>query len=49
MKNAGINVNIFKPHSCQSASSSAAKNVGVSIEEVLKLGQWSNCRTIQKH
>ena len=25
MKNAGINVNIFKPHSCQSASSSAAK------------------------
>ena len=36
MKNAGIDVNIFKPHSCRSASSSAAKKAGVPIEEILK-------------
>ena len=36
MKNAGIDVNIFKPHSCRSASSSAAKEAGVPIEETLK-------------
>ena len=36
MKNAVINVNIFKPHSCRSASRSAVKNTGISIEEVFK-------------
>ena len=38
MKNAGINVNMFKNHSCQSTSSSAAKKAGVLIEEILKQG-----------
>ena len=49
MKNAGINLNIFKPHNCWSASSSAAKKPGVSIEAILKKRQWSNCRTFQKY
>ena len=42
IKNADINVNIFKPHSCPSASCSVAKNSDVLIEEVLKQGQWFN-------
>ena len=49
MKNAGINMNIFKPRSCQNASSSAARKAGVPIEEELKQGHWLNCRTFQKY
>ena len=48
MKNAGISVNIFKPHSCRSASSSAAKKVGVPIEEILKLEPLKNITGTQK-
>ena len=48
MKNAGINLNIFKSHSCWSNSNSAPKNASVPIE-VLKQGLKSNCRTFQKY
>ena len=50
MKNADINMKIFKPHISRSASSSGAIiKAGVPIEETLKQGQWSNCRTFQKY
>ena len=49
MKSAGINVNMFKPHSCLNVSSSTAKNAGVPIEQVLKQGRWFNCITFPKY
>ena len=49
LKGGGINVNISKPHSCRKTSSSPAKNAGVRIEEALKQGKWSNCRTFQQY
>ena len=49
MTNSGIDTNIFKPNSCRGASTSAAKNEGVPIEQVLKQGQWSNCMTFFKY
>ena len=40
MNESGIDTKIFKPHSCRSASTSAATNVGVTIDNVLKQGNW---------
>ena len=33
---AGINTDIYKPHSCQSASTSKARDNGVDITDILK-------------
>jgi site-specific recombinase XerD len=38
----------FAPHSFRSASSSAMIRNGVSLEAVLKKGDWSNAKTFQK-
>ena len=32
----------FFPHSCQAASTSIAKNMGVNNDEILKQGCWKN-------
>ena len=37
---AGINTNVYKPHSCRSASTSKARDNGVSISGILKWGCW---------
>ena len=49
MKNSGVDTTIFSPHSCRSASTSAASAAGVSIDEILKAGDWSNARTFYKY
>ena len=43
----GVNIDIYKPHSCCSASASHAKIAGVPLEDVLRAGQWqsSDCFT----
>ena len=41
MKESGVS-KIFKPHSSRSASTSAATNAGVTIDDVLKQGSWIN-------
>ena len=43
----GVNIDIYKPHSCRSASASHAKIAGVPLEDVLLAGQWksSDCFT----
>ena len=35
---AGINMNVYKPHSCRSAWTSKARNNGVNITDILKRG-----------
>ena len=45
---AGINTDIYKPHSCQSASSSKARDNGVGITDILKRGCWKSQNTFTK-
>ena len=46
---AGIDVDTFKPHSCRAASTSKASSVGVSIEDILRSGQWAKDSVFYKH
>ena len=45
---AGINMNIYEPHSCQSASTSKARDNGASITDILKQGCWKRQNTFTK-
>ena len=46
--NAGIDISVFKAHSCRSASSSKAKNIGIPFSEILKWGCWSSQNTFTR-
>ena len=48
LKEAGINVDIYKGHSTRAASSIKAALVGLSISDILKRGSWCNESTWQK-
>ena len=48
MRISGVDTDIFKPHSCRSASTSKAHISGVSIDNILKCGQWSSDSTFYK-
>ena len=48
MRISGVDIDIFKPHSCRSASTSKAHITGVSIDNMLKCGQWSTDSTFCK-
>ena len=48
-RKAGIDTLQLKAHSCRSAATSKAKTMGISLEGVLKRGQWSGESTWQKH
>ena len=45
MNESGVDTKIFKPHSCRSASTSAGANAGVTTDNVLKQGNWTNANT----
>ena len=49
MNESGVDTKVFKPHSCRSASTSAATNAGVTIDNVLKQGNWTNASTFYKY
>lgn len=49
LKAAGINTNVFLPHSTRSASTSAVKSKGTSLEVILNSAGWSNCKVFAKH
>ena len=42
MIESGLDTKVFKPDSWRSASPSAATNAGVTIDNVLKQGNWAN-------
>ena len=48
LSKAGIDTNIFKAHSTRSASTSRALSGGVSLEEVLKMADWSGPSTFNR-
>ena len=45
---AGIDTDIFKPHSTRSASTSKANKFGVSIQQIMKIANWSSKGTFEK-
>ena len=44
----GIDKSTFQGHSTRSTSSSASRNLGVSIQEILDVGEWSKRTTFTK-
>jgi len=48
IKDAGINMEIFKAHSVHSASTTAAANGSVSLDEIMTMADWSSPSTFQK-
>ena len=46
---AGIDINMFKPHSCRAASTSKAGANGVPVESILNSAQWANDCVYYKH
>ena len=49
LRKAGIDTSQFKSYSCRSAVTSKAEAMGISLERVLKTGQWSGESTWQKY
>ena len=45
LKEAGVNVSIFRAHSTRSASSSKASDKGLNLAEISKAAGWSNAKT----
>ena len=48
LQEAGVDTNIFKPHSTRSASTSTAKRCGVSIQDILNAADWSRETTFNR-
>ena len=48
LKNAGIDTDIFKAHSVRGASTTAAVNINVPLDDVMKMADWSRVSTFQK-
>lgn len=48
MKTAGINVEVFKPHSTRSAATSAASTAGIPMDEILKTAGWRTSSVFAK-
>ena len=46
---AGVDIPVFKAHSCRSASSNKAKHIGVSLNEILKRGCWKSKHTFRTY
>ena len=49
MKDAGVDVIQFKPHSTRAASTSKAKAAAVPIQEILKTAGWSSSRCFDRY
>ena len=45
---AGVNTNIFSSHSCRSSASSKVDNMGVDLDNILKMACWSQQSTFRK-
>ena len=48
MIKAGININVYKPHSVRLAAASKAEAANVSLVETMQTGGWSSAATFAK-
>ncbi|KAJ8037893.1 hypothetical protein HOLleu_18830 [Holothuria leucospilota] len=49
MQRAGVNVNLFKPHSCRASAVSKALSAFMPISEIIARAGWKNEKTFQKY
>ena len=49
LTDAGVDTSVSKAHSCLSAYSSKAQDIGVSLNEILKRGCWKSKRTFRTY
>ena len=49
LSSAGVNTKIYSAHSCRSAASSKALDIGIPLQEILSSCDWSSQRTFHKH
>ena len=49
MCRAGIDINVFGPHSVRAASASKAKSMAVPVADIMKSAGWSNKQTFAKY
>ena len=47
LSKAGVDTSVFKAHSCRSASSSKARDAGISVSEILKKEGWKSIHTFK--
>ena len=47
LSKAGVDTSVFKAHSSRSASSSKAREAGISVSEILKKGGWKSVHTFK--
>ena len=47
LSKAGVDTSVFKAHNCRSASSSKARDGGISVSEILKKGGWKSVHTFK--
>ena len=48
MIKAGIDINVYKPHSVRSAAASKAKAANASLVEIMQTAGWSSAATFAK-
>ena len=48
LSESGVDITVYKAHSCRSASTSKANNIGITMKEILDRGCWSNDHTSKK-
>ena len=46
---AGIDTDIYKPHSCRAAAVSKAKQIGILLQDIVNRGSWSSDSTFKKY
>ena len=49
LQKAGIDINIFSPHSTRSAFTTMTKTIHFSMEAFLKAGEWRSTKKFVKH
>ena len=49
LSNAGIDINIYKAHSCRAAAASKVQELGAPLHEILKHGCWKRKSTFTKY
>ena len=49
LSNSGVNTNMYKPHSCRSASTSKASSLGMPLHTILQSADWSNEKTFYNY
>ena len=48
LRSAGVDIDVYKPHSTRGAATSKAVHLQVPLETILKRAKWTNCQTFAR-